>query len=243
MTHHLTLLGVAPSFTKGVLVFVSAVVLFVGSPYLLASAVLGLRMGYLVVATALFAWMIIFASIWTFGLYSQGPATPRYLGPRATEAHWQVIAAGTGSQTTKYPETASYPGRPWWSPATGGAASSSIPTVSTALQTYLASQAAKGVVEVEGPLAPANFVIQNVKFATAADGTHLAAATGFYTSGGPAITLFAYHDKGDVPMWSWLFLVTSVVLFVVHVPLLDRAERSRKEILTGGTAPVWYGPA
>ena len=24
---------------------------------------------------------------------------------------------------------------------------------------------------------------------------------------------------------------------------LDRAERSRKEILTGGTAPAWYGPA
>jgi hypothetical protein len=243
MIRHLALLAVAPSFTKGVLVVVSAVVLFVGSPYLLASAVLGLRMGYLVVATALFAWMIIFASLWTFGLYSQGPATPRYLGPRATEPHWQVIAAGTGSQPTKYPETASYPGRPWWSPAFGSDAASAIPTVSTALQVYLASQAAKGAVEVTGPLAPANFVIQNVEFATAEDGTHLAAATGFYASGGPEITLFAYHDKGNVPMWSWLFLVSSIVLFVVHVPLLDRAEKSRKEILTGGTAPAWYGPA
>jgi hypothetical protein len=154
-----------------------------------------------------------------------------------------VIAAGTTSQATRFAETASFPGRPWWTPATGGPAAASIPTVSTALQTYLASQAAEGEVEVTGPLAPANFVIQSVRFATAADGTHLAAATGFFSSGGPAITLFAYHDKGDVPMWSWLFLASSVVLFVIHVPLLDRAERSRKEILTGGTAPVWYGPA
>jgi len=29
----------------------------------------------------------------------------------------------------------------------------------------------------------------------------------------------------------------------IHVPFLDRAERTRKQILTGGTAPPWYGPA
>src|SRR5439155_8168895 len=67
MIRHLAVLALAPSFTKGILTVISAFVLFVGSPYLLASAVLGLRMGYLVVATSLFAWMIIFASIWTFG--------------------------------------------------------------------------------------------------------------------------------------------------------------------------------
>jgi hypothetical protein len=243
MIRHLALLALAPSFTKGILVVISAFVLFVGSPYLLASAVLGLRMGYLVVATSLFAWMIIFASIWTFGLYSQGPATPKYLGPRGTEPHWQVIAAGTGSQATRYPETASYPSRPWWTPAANSDAASAIPTVSTAFQVYLSGRAADGVVEVTGPLAPANFIIQNVEFATAEDGTHLAAATGFYASGGPEITLFAYHDKGNVPVYAWSFFLSSIVLFVLHVPFLDRAEKSRKEILTGGTAPAWYGPA
>jgi hypothetical protein len=32
-------------------------------------------------------------------------------------------------------------------------------------------------------------------------------------------------------------------LFVIHLPLLDRAERSRKAFLTGGATPPWYGPA
>ena len=32
-----------------------------------------------------------------------------------------------------------------------------------------------------------------------------------------------------------MFLVVSVLLFVVHIPLLDRAERSRQAFLTGGT--------
>ena len=35
----------------------------------------------------------------------------------------------------------------------------------------------------------------------------------------------------------------SLVLFLIHLPFLDRAERKRKAILTGGTAPPWYGPA
>jgi hypothetical protein len=40
-----------------------------------------------------------------------------------------------------------------------------------------------------------------------------------------------------------MFLIGSTILFAIHLPLLDRAERRRKEILTGGTAPPWYGPA
>jgi hypothetical protein len=55
--------------------------------------------------------------------------------------------------------------------------------------------------------------------------------------------VFAYHDRGNVPVYSWAFFGASVLGFIVHVPFLDRAERRRKAILTGGTAPPWYGPA
>jgi hypothetical protein len=40
-----------------------------------------------------------------------------------------------------------------------------------------------------------------------------------------------------------MVLIGSTLLFGAHLPFLDRAERKRKEILTGGTAPPWYGPA
>ena len=52
-----------------------------------------------------------------------------------------------------------------------------------------------------------------------------------------------YHDEGSVPKYSYMFLVGSVILFAIHLPLLDRAERKRKDFLTGGAAPPWYGPA
>jgi hypothetical protein len=40
-----------------------------------------------------------------------------------------------------------------------------------------------------------------------------------------------------------MFLIGSAIGLAVHLPLLDRTERQRREILTGGTAPPWYGPA
>jgi hypothetical protein len=52
-----------------------------------------------------------------------------------------------------------------------------------------------------------------------------------------------FHSHGSVPRYSYMFLAASAILFVVHVPLLDAAERKRKEFLTGGVAPAWYGPA
>jgi hypothetical protein len=243
---HLALLGLAPSFVKGILVTICALVLFVGSVYLLVSAVFGLRMGYLVIATSLFAWMIILAAIWSFGFYSQGPGTPKYLGPRGTEKHWQVFDASTGSTTSKFPETALYPAKEWWVPTATSTSASAIPTVTTAFQDYLAAQAQAQLVKQGHPDAvidPTTFVVQNVRFLTAKDGTHLAAATAFFASGGPAITVYAYHDSGNVQIWSWLFLIGSIIGFAIHVPFLDRAEKSRKAILTGGTAPVWFGPA
>ena len=47
----------------------------------------------------------------------------------------------------------------------------------------------------------------------------------------------------SVPRYSWMFFGGSIALFLLHLPFLDKAERKRKEILTGGNAPPWYGPA
>ena len=69
------------------------------------------------------------------------------------------------------------------------------------------------------------------------------AAHAFYTLGGTEVTVYAYRDPGNVPVYSYSFLGASVVGFLLHLPFLDRAERRRRAILTGGTAPPWYGPA
>jgi hypothetical protein len=52
--------------------------LFIGSVYMLVRSSLGTRRGYLVTATSLFGFMIIYASFWTFG----APGTPPATGPQ-----------------------------------------------------------------------------------------------------------------------------------------------------------------
>jgi len=88
------------------------------------------------------------------------------------------------------------------------------------------------------------FTIDSVRFATAEDGkTPLAVVEAHFAGGGPLTTLTLYHDSGSIPRYSVMFMVVSLLLFLIHLPLLDRAEKKRKAFLTGGSAPAWYGPA
>jgi hypothetical protein len=117
--------------------------------------------------------------------------------------------------------------------------------VTSGAQGFLAEQTNEelGLGEFDpGAVQTTDFVVEDIKFATSGD-VSLAAAEAYFTGGGPRITLYMRHDSGSVPRYSWMFLIGSAVLFAIHLPLLDRAERKRKEILTGGTAPPWYGPA
>jgi len=230
---------------KGGLTTIMAFVLFVGSVLLMLSFVFGRRMGYLVLAVSFFGWMILLSAIWTFGFYSQGIETPVNLGPRGAEPAWVIEAAGTDPEPVyevfdRYPD-----GEGWREPGENDNDTSSIQAVTSSAQAFLAERANEdlGLAEHD-PLAlqTTDFVVENVQFATDED-VSLAATEGYFTGGGPLLKLYMRHDSGSVNRYSWMFLIGSVVGLAVHLPLLDIAERKRKDILTGGTAPPWYGPA
>jgi hypothetical protein len=233
------------TLVKGGLTVITAFVLFVGSVLLVLSAVFGRRLGYLVLAVSFFGWMMVLSSVWTFGFFSQGPETPVDLGPRGTEPAWVVEAAGAAPEPVRE-EFASYPNADWRAPGDNNADQASVQSVTSATQGYLAEHANEeiGLDEFDpGAIQTTDFTVQNVEFYATQDGVSLAAAHAFFTDGGPILTVYLRHDSGSVNRYSWMFLIGSTVLFGAHLPFLDRAERRRKEILTGGTAPPWYGPA
>ena len=255
--------GITCSNVVGYITVAMAFIIFVGSIYLILAAVFGPRMGYLVVAVAFFGWMMIFSGLWVSGYFiSQGPTTKTNLGPRGVEPHWQPVAVGVRVASPRYPVITSYPGKPWSQP-TGpeDPRQASVGTVTTSVQEFLAEQANTQLVragkekesQVVSPLGgegvaptaivqPADFTVTDVAFTTSGH-TSLAAAHAVYSNGGPLVTVLAYHDSGDVPVYSYAFLVVSILGFVGHLPFLDRAERRRKAVLTGGKAPQWLGPA
>jgi hypothetical protein len=234
---------------KGVGVVVAGFALFIGSVYVLLSAVFGRWMGYLVLSVSFFGWMIVLSGIWWFGFWSQGPTTPTNLGPRGSDPSWQVLGAGLAPGSDRYSEFSSYPGDGWQlANPNDPSETANITSVTGAAGTYLANQA-----NAELGIAPdalnavtsTQFVVNDISFDTTADGTQLAVVHGAFVGGGPETTLSMYYwaHWWSVPRYSMMFFFGSILLFGIHLPLLDRAEKKRKEFLTGGTAPAWYGPA
>jgi hypothetical protein len=229
----------------GYLTVAMAAVIFIGSVYVVLSAVFGIRMGYLVLATAFFSWMILWSMIWVVGAHLgiPGVTTPTNQGPRGTEAAWQPFQSGTTVSSQRYPTVSHYPDAPWRAPNESDA--SSVQEVQSAIQEFLAAEANQEHhinPEATNAIQTTDFVVKNIKFSTS-EGTSLSMGQGFYVNGGPTITVALYHNSGSVPIYSWSFLIVSLLGFAIHVPFLDRAERKRKAVLTGGARPPWLGPA
>jgi hypothetical protein len=228
---------------KGAGVVLAGFVLFIGSVYVLLAAVFGRWMAYLVLMIAFAGWMILQSSLWAFGFWAGGPDTKTNLGPRGSEPAWQVLSAGSSATSDKYPEFAEYPADGW---TAGDPTSADFQAAQGAATVFLAQQAnadlGRDPFDVNA-IQSTNFTVDSTKFATADDGTPIAVVEAHFTAGGPETVLAMYHNSGSVPRYSWMFLIASILLFVIHLPLLDRAERSRKAFLTGGAAPPWYGPA
>jgi hypothetical protein len=228
---------------KGAGVAAMGFILFTGSIYVLLAAVFGRWMGYLVVAVAFFGWMIALSSMWFFGFYAQGPVTKTNLGPRGLEPAWVPLEASLDVAGDTYHTFAAYPGKPWSEPTT--AQEPSVLSVTSVVQTFMAEKANEqlGLAETD-PEAILNtqFTVDSIRFAPEGH-VSLAVVTAYFNGGGPLTTVTLYHNSGSVQRYSLMFLGGSLLLFALHLPLLDRAEKKRKVFLTGGNAPPWYGPA
>jgi hypothetical protein len=225
---------------EGALAVIMSVILFCGSVYLLLSAIFGLRMAYLIAATGLFAFMIILSAIWAFG----APGTPKYLGPMGKLPAWVALAEGTTVRSSSLPVVEEYPRGPWRPAGGDGGPASEVEPATLAFQDFLAEEA-NAELRREGQevqVAPTDFEITDLRF-TEVDGRLLAAARAFATGGGPEVTVVGFKHEGDVATPSYAFLIASILGFAAHLPFLDRAEKKRKEILTGGQQAPWRGPA
>ena len=228
---------------KGAGVTIMSLILFVASVYILLAAVFGRWMGYLVMSVAFYGWMILLASMWYFGFWAQGLDTKTNLGPRGLEPAWVPLDGGLEVADERYETFASYPDEPWQPPA--ASQEPSVLSVSSVVTTFLAEQANEELGRQEtdaDAVLETQFTVDDIRFA-AQDEVSLAVVRAYYSGGGPLTTVTLYHDSGSVPRYSLMFLAGSVLLFGLHLPLLDRAEKKRKEFLTGGNAPPWYGPA
>jgi hypothetical protein len=227
---------------KGAGVTIMGFILFIFSTMLMLSAIFGRWLGFLVLMVSLSGWMILQSALWLFGFWSQGLETPTNLGPRGAEPAWIALEAAVDETSDRYETFSSWPETPW---EVAEASNADVQSAGGAVTSFLAEKTNEELgIEETAPTAiqGSQFAIDSISFARDGD-TKLAVIQSHYTGGGPLWTVSLYYDTGSVPRYSYMFLGGSILLFAAFLPLLDRAERKRKEFLTGGGAPAWYGPA
>jgi len=241
-----------------VAVVVIAAAIFMGSVYYILSTLFGLRRAYYVTMVSLMGFLILLSLVWLIGIPGTGPGfgprgrEPSYVPFLPTSE----FAAGLKDKLADFPDGWDAPGAKKYfgnpdKKQTGAIESKGeIDTIKGALEPELAGYFQQHP-ELNGSADPADYdfrvagdaaaeakltaeekavPVAVARFKDAGGGNLLAgfelpAVTGKH----PAITVFAYRDKGAVFLPALYFLVTAIVLFALHLWLLARDEIRQKE--------------
>jgi hypothetical protein len=230
------------------------VICLIGSIWGLLWSNLGARLAYLVVMVSLSAFMMIISLLWMIG----GPGTTTMTGPRGREVAWVPFLPGSEFASDFQASIDSFPTGDGWEPIgtifpgnvdTNGEFEIVRNEVTTALADLAVVQELDATEPADwlfydrekGPLTPIEeeaAVAATVKFNQAASTKLIAGIRIPATEDHREMTVFVYRDKGLVFMPSLLFLIVSVLGFVLHTWLLgryDEEERQREEQM--GEAP------
>ena len=179
------------TIVKGVGVTVMGLILFVGSVYLLLTAVFGRWMGFLVLMVCFSGWMILQSSLWLFGFWSQGIETPTNLGPRDRSPRGSCSRPRTPRRPRR--TTSSGPTRTTRGPCRPPRPKATRPRSRAQAQVVPGGAAERrsssSLPRTRTRSSRPPFLVDDVRFAEAADGTQLAVARAHYTGGGPQWTV------------------------------------------------------
>lgn len=100
------------AFFTGMSAFLSAILIFVGSAFLLMSLVMGARLAYFVTASITLCFVLIMAVVWSINP----------LGPLGRSPQWEPIGADEDVSAIDFDDAAAYPEDPWKLPSEDDAA-------------------------------------------------------------------------------------------------------------------------
>ena len=236
---------------KGFVVVVIAFVFLPGSVYMLLASNFGALKGYLIAGTAFFGFLIMLSAVWLFGI----PGTTPLTGPKGTQPTFVPFTINDPAAST-YDSVRDFQGGAGngWEPAPEGEVEEGSPEATLKADLDTARQAAVSELieetnqDVEDSSEELDVTNVEAKtFYTIQDGTEVAAivispatppaGSGLERPDFAPVTSFAYRDPGNPYLPSILFLIASVVLFVVHLFLLGLAERRRPLGISQAPAP------
>jgi len=234
------------------------VVCLIGSIWMLLWSNYGARLAYLITMIALSAWMIVFSALWAIG----APGTTTATGPRGREVQWIPFLPDSEFAESFGGTIDNFPDGEGWQP-TGTVFPGKVDTAGEfeTVRTIVA-HALADLSLVQGNEAdefenwrfrdgsrepttpdeedPDLYAVAEVAFNQAASTKLIMGVTIPATDLHPAVTVFAYRDKGLVFLPTLIIFLVSLAAFILHVWLIARLEREEKEreAAMGSSAPV-----
>jgi hypothetical protein len=206
------------TFVAGSAAFISSIIVFCGSVFLLLALIVGARLAYMLSASITLAFVLMLALVWSFG-------TP--LGPVGDQPIWNPIGIGTETSSLGFGPSSEYPEGSWEVPPEGDAAAAELETNAT---DYLAVAIEDGEVtdyEDEGDVG----VVAETTRLLEQGGTLYGMITlegleGTDGEGGPQIFVVMDYDPGN-PNWpARKIALGSFVLLAGHLVFLSRIEKN-----------------
>src|SRR5829696_540635 len=201
----------------------------------------GALKGYLIAGTAFFGFLVMLSAVWLFGI----PGTTPLTGPKGTQPSFKFFtindaAAGTYDSVRDFQGGA---GNGWQAAPEGeveeGSAEATLKAdLDTARQTAVQALIDETTADVKDSSKELDVTNLDAKtYYTIQNGTEVAAivispktppaGSGLQRPDFAPVTSFAYRDPGNPYLPSIIFLIASVLLFLVHMVLLGLAERRR----------------
>lgn len=209
------------TFVQGSAAFISAILIFVGSVWLLLAMVLGGRLAYFVTASVTLAFTLIMGVVWSINP----------LGPVGQMPAWNPVAIGESPDAVEFGAIGSYPDSPWFAAdEEDDAETAKAAELEGDAADYLEAAITDGKIdsfEEAGDAQPAEDGTRLLE----QDGTEYGAVT-FEAiegaEGGPAVAVLEY-DPGNPLGPARMITAGTGLLLVLHLFGLSRAERRAKE--------------
>lgn len=201
----------------------AGILIFFGSVYLLLRSNLGTRRAYLVEASAFFAFMLVYSLFWLTG----APGTPRYTGPQNLPGQSQdyyvtkwvpfapdsLLADREFEAVKSFPEGFGAVPEDFQERADEGAGD---------IQEFFAVE--RNSVQLVGE----DWEVQEIAYNPNVGGDPVIAVTMAAPEGEETYTAFAYFDAGAPWIPSVVFVVLSLIGFVLHTALLAWDENQER---------------
>lgn len=213
-------------FISGLGAFISAILLFCGSAFLLLMLVMGARLAYFVTASITLAFVLIMGVVWSINP----------LGPVGQLPEWDPVAIAANVEELDFGPASTYPEDPWEPP---GAEDVEANTMASDLETSAANYLEEAVQagELEGfpaVIEQANVVDEEATVLLEQDGRQYGATAFEVLGDDPDRThqVFAVmeYDPGNPLGLARTITVGTFVLLVLHLVGLSMSEkRARRE--------------